>query len=70
MQGQRPVVIDRTEGRHVHDRWGNMWLDWSSGVLISNIGNSNPAVVEALREMLDKPLLSTYVLPTRKGRSL
>lgn len=61
MQGQPPLIIDRTEGWHVHDRWGNMWLDWSSGVLISNIGNSNPVIVEALRRMLDRPLLATYV---------
>jgi 4-aminobutyrate aminotransferase / (S)-3-amino-2-methylpropionate transaminase / 5-aminovalerate transaminase len=61
MQGQPPVIIDHTEGWHVHDRWGNVWLDWSSGVLISNIGNSNPVIIEALRKMLDKPLLSTYV---------
>ena len=61
MQGQPPVLIDRSEGWYVHDKWGNRWLDWSSGVLISNLGNSNPAVVEALRGMLDRPLLSTYV---------
>jgi 4-aminobutyrate aminotransferase/(S)-3-amino-2-methylpropionate transaminase len=61
MQGQPPLVIDRAEGCHVHDRWGNMWLDWSSGVLISNIGNSNPVIIEALRGMLDRPLLATYV---------
>jgi 4-aminobutyrate aminotransferase/(S)-3-amino-2-methylpropionate transaminase len=61
MQGQPPLIIDRSEGWHVHDRWGNMWLDWSSGVLISNIGNSNPVIVEALRRMLDRPLLATYV---------
>jgi 4-aminobutyrate aminotransferase/(S)-3-amino-2-methylpropionate transaminase len=61
MQGQPPIVIDHSEGWHVHDRWGNMWLDWSSGVLISNIGNSSPVIIEALKAMLDKPLLSTYV---------
>ncbi len=61
MQGQPPLIIDRAEGWHVHDKWGNMWLDWSSGVLISNIGNSNPVIVEALRGMLDRPLLATYV---------
>jgi 4-aminobutyrate aminotransferase/(S)-3-amino-2-methylpropionate transaminase len=61
MQGQPPVLIDRSEGWYVHDTWGNRWLDWSSGVLISNLGNSNPAVVAALRGMLDRPLLSTYV---------
>jgi 4-aminobutyrate aminotransferase-like enzyme len=70
MQGQPPVVIDRTEGCHVHDRWGNMWLDWSSGVLISNTGNSNPRIVAALREMLDRPLLSTYVFAHEKRAEL
>jgi 4-aminobutyrate aminotransferase-like enzyme len=70
MQGQPPVVIDRTEGCHVHDRWGNMWLDWSSGVLISNTGNSNRKIVAALREMLDRPLLSTYVFAHEKRAEL
>jgi 4-aminobutyrate aminotransferase/(S)-3-amino-2-methylpropionate transaminase len=66
MQGQPPVVIDRAEGCHVHDRWGNMWLDWSSGVLISNAGSSNPRILDALRGMLDRPLLSTYVFAHEK----
>lgn len=70
MQGQPPVLIDRAQGWHVHDRWGNMWLDWSSGVLISNAGNANPAVVQALREMLDRPLLSTYVFAHEKREEL
>ena len=70
MQGQPPLVIDRAGGWSVHDRWGNTWLDWSSGVLISNVGNSNPAVVAALREMLDRPLLSTYVFAHEKRAEL
>ena len=70
MQGQPPILIDRSEGWHVHDRWGNMWLDWSSGVLISNVGNSSPAIVAALREMLDRPLLSTYVFAHEKRLEL
>jgi 4-aminobutyrate aminotransferase-like enzyme len=70
MQGQPPLVIDHAEGCHVHDRWGNMWLDWSSGVLISNIGNSHARVVAALREMLDRPLLSTYVFAHEKRAEL
>jgi 4-aminobutyrate aminotransferase-like enzyme len=70
MQGQPPVLIDRTEGWYVHDRWGNKWLDWSSGVLISNIGNSNPVIVKALQEMLERPLLSTYVFAHEKRAEL
>jgi len=68
MQGEPPVVVDRAEGFYVYDKYGNKWLDWASGVLISNIGNGNKAVIEALREMLDKPLLSTYVFP-HEGRT-
>ena len=30
MGGQPPVIWDRAEGLQVYDRWGNMWLDWSS----------------------------------------
>jgi 4-aminobutyrate aminotransferase/(S)-3-amino-2-methylpropionate transaminase len=63
MQGQPPIVIHRAHGWYVEDRWGNRWLDWSTGVLISNVGNGNPAIVAALREMLDRPLLSTYCFP-------
>jgi 4-aminobutyrate aminotransferase/(S)-3-amino-2-methylpropionate transaminase len=69
MQGQPPVVIHRAKGWHVEDRWGNRWMDWSTGVLISNTGNGNPAIVAALRRILRRPLLSTYVFP-HEERSL
>ena len=70
MQGQPPIIIDHAEGWSVYDGWGNKWLDWSSGVLISNIGNGHPAVVAALQEMLDRPLLSTYVFAHEKRAEL
>jgi 4-aminobutyrate aminotransferase-like enzyme len=68
MQGQPPIVIDRAEGPYVYDKWGNKWLDWSSGVLISNVGNAHPLLLKSLMEMLEKPLLSTYVFP-HEGRA-
>ncbi len=70
MQGQPPLVIDRAVGWSVYDRWGNKWLDWSSGVLISNVGNGHPAIVSALREMIERPLLSTYVFAHQKRAEL
>ena len=60
MQGQPPVVWDRAEGFHVHDRWGNMWLDWSSGVLVTNAGHGRQAMVAAIVEQATKPLLHSY----------
>ncbi len=39
MIGQPPVVWDKADGFQVYDRWGNKWIDWSSGVLITNAGH-------------------------------
>lgn len=61
MVGQPPVVWDRAEGVNVYDRWGNKWLDWSSGVLITNAGHGHPEICAAIKEVVDKPLLSTYI---------
>ncbi len=63
MMGQPPIIWHHAEGVQVFDPWGNAWLDWSSGVLITNAGHGRPAIREAVREMLDRPLLSTYVFP-------
>ncbi len=70
MQGQPPIIIDHSSGPYVYDKWGNKWIDWSSGVLISNVGNSHPKIVEAIEAMLKRPLLSTYVFPHEKRAEL
>lgn len=64
MQGQPPVVWDRAVGFQVFDRWGNRWIDWSSGVLITNAGHGHPKVVQAIREAAEKQLLATYAFPS------
>jgi len=63
MAGQPPVVWHKAEGATVADPWGNRWIDWSSGVLITNAGHGHPAIRAAIREALERPLLSTYVFP-------
>jgi 4-aminobutyrate aminotransferase-like enzyme len=68
MAGQPPVVWHAAEGATVSDRWGNRWIDWSSGVLITNAGHGHPAIRAAIREALERPLLSTYVFP-HEGRA-
>ena len=61
MQGQPPVVWDRARDCQVYDRWGNMWLDWSSCVLVSNVGHGRPEIARAVEAGARKPLLATYV---------
>ena len=49
MGGQPLVVWDRAEGFQVHDSSGNCWLDFSSGVLITNAGHGRQEIVDAIK---------------------
>ncbi len=64
MRGQPPVVWDRAEGFQVYDANGNMWLDWSSGVLVANAGHGRREVAEAVIREASRPLLHTYCFPS------
>jgi 4-aminobutyrate aminotransferase-like enzyme len=70
MWGQPPVVWHKAEGFIVSDRWGNRWIDWSSGVLISNVGHGRREIKDALRAILDRGLLATYVFVHEKRAEL
>jgi len=61
MMGQPPIVWDKAEGFTVSDPWGNRWIDWSSGVLITNAGHGRKEIRAALRETIDQGLLASYV---------
>ena len=64
MRGQPPVVWDRAEGFQVYDAWGNCWIDWSCGVLITNAGHGRKEIVEAITRQAHKPLLTNYCFPS------
>ncbi len=70
MMGQPPVVWDKADGFQVYDRWGNKWIDWSSGVLITNAGHGRKEIAEALRKVIDQKLLATYVFVHEKRAEL
>jgi 4-aminobutyrate aminotransferase-like enzyme len=59
MMGQPPIIWDKAEGFQVYDKWGNKWIDWSSGVLITNAGHGRKEIIKALRDLLDRKLLAT-----------
>jgi len=64
MLGQPPVIWDRAEGVQVFDKWGNRWLDWSSGVLVANVGHGRREIREALAAQIEHGLLHNYVFPS------
>ena len=61
MSGQPPIIWHRAEGVNVYDKWGNKWIDWSSGVLITNAGHGRREICDRLKKMIDQGLLATYV---------
>jgi len=64
MSGQPPVVWDHASGCQVHDRWGNTWLDWSSGVLVTGAGHAHPRILDAIRTQVDHGLIHNYCFPS------
>ena len=70
MAGQPPIVWDRADGFQVSDRWGNTWIDWSSGVLIANAGHGRSEIRAAVAGTVERPLLSAYVFPHERRAAL
>lgn len=63
MSGQPLVVWDKAEGVQVYDKYGNMWLDWSSGVLVANCGHGRKELREAVIKQVKHGLLHNYCFP-------
>lgn len=47
-------MLDRAEGIYMWDVNGKRYIDGSSGAMVSNIGHSNPRVLAAIRQQMDK----------------
>jgi 4-aminobutyrate aminotransferase/(S)-3-amino-2-methylpropionate transaminase len=70
MRGQPPIVWERAEGVQVWDRHGNMWLDWSSGVLVTNAGHGIAPIREAILDQVQSGLLHNYCFPSEERAEL
>ncbi|MCB2124791.1 MAG: aspartate aminotransferase family protein [Rhodobacteraceae bacterium] len=51
---QKRPVLERAEGIYIWDVHGKRYIDGSSGAMVSNIGHSNPRVLEAMRRQMEK----------------
>jgi 4-aminobutyrate aminotransferase-like enzyme len=63
MSGMPPIVWEKAEDIFVYDKHGNRWLDWSSGVLVTNCGHGVPEVRQAIIDQVNSGLLHNYVFP-------
>ncbi len=64
MGGQPPIVWQRGEGASVYDPFGNKWLDFSSGVLVTACGHARPEIIQAIQDMAAQGLYHAYCFPT------
>jgi 4-aminobutyrate aminotransferase len=48
------LVVDRAQGSEVWDMDGRRYIDFMAGVAVLNVGHRHPAVVQAVREQVDK----------------
>ena len=60
MQGQMPIIWDRAEDFNIYDKHGNKWIDFTSTIFVANVGHGNQNISNAVKEVLNKPLLHTY----------
>lgn len=65
MHGQLPIVWDKAEDFSVYDPSGNKWIDFTSTIFVANIGHANKHLVGRVNEIINKPLLATYVYANR-----
>jgi adenosylmethionine-8-amino-7-oxononanoate aminotransferase len=47
-------LLDRAEGVYMWDQSGKRYPDGSSGAMVSNIGHSDPNVLRAMRQQMEK----------------
>lgn len=70
MRGQPPIVWDHAQDIFVYDKYGNRWIDWSSGVLVTNAGHCAPEVKRAILDQVNSNLLHNYVFPSEERAEL
>jgi 4-aminobutyrate aminotransferase/(S)-3-amino-2-methylpropionate transaminase len=70
MLGQPPIIWEKAEDFTIYDKWGNRWIDWSSGVLITNMGHGRKEIKEALIETIEQGLIASYVFVHEKRQKL
>lgn len=50
------IKISHAKGSYIYDTEGKAYLDFISGISVSNIGHGNPKVIEAIKSQADKHL--------------
>ena len=66
MHGQLPMIWDKADDFQIFDKWGNVWIDFTSTIFVANAGHANKRITDALKRQLEKPLLHTYTYASQE----
>jgi len=69
MNWQAPVVWDHGRGAEIWDVDGKHYFDWTSGVLVTNVGHAHPKLAAAVAAQAGR-LLNTFDFPTPERLAL
>jgi len=58
------IVVERAEGAIVYDMDGNRLLDFAGGIGMINVGHTNEAVVNAIKQQVDKYIHTCSLVTT------
>lgn len=64
MHGQLPIIWKKAKGCNVWDKYGNKFLDFTSGIAVTNVGHGNDEIIRGIQTMIEKPLLHSYTFAT------
>lgn len=62
-----PIVADAAGGGILLDVDGNSFIDLGSGIAVTSVGNSNPRVVRAVRDQLDRFTHTAFTVVPYEG---
>jgi 4-aminobutyrate aminotransferase/(S)-3-amino-2-methylpropionate transaminase len=57
-----PVFVKEARGALITDVDGNEYIDFAGGIGVNNLGNSHPAVVEAIKKQADQYLHTCFMV--------
>src|SRR3984893_10543307 len=56
-----PIVVDHAKGSYMYGVDGRRYLDFASGIGVTNLGHGHPAVIAAAKAQLDKVVHTSVV---------
>ncbi len=61
---QAPIIWEKAEGYNVFDKYGNKWLDMSSGIVVASAGHARQEVLDAVKKQIDNNMVYNFTFPS------